>query len=215
MSLRVIKLPFPATLQDLGRHGWLQYGVPKGGAFDFESLIWANRRLGNPDGAVGLEITLLGGSFESTKSHRFCISGANAEVRLNGDPVVALSFDALPGDLIEIGPAQQGVRSYLCVAGGFNANLILGSASGQKVMAGSMLEVNDVLNLTPQTLSNPRPASSSCIRIIPGPHAIDSDLQVLTNSRYTVSNQSNRTGIVVSKAHRSHPNRIDHRSLHV
>ncbi|MER6946051.1 biotin-dependent carboxyltransferase family protein [Nonomuraea sp. NPDC000554] len=46
-----------ATVQDLGRHGYAHLGVPSSGAADAESLRLANRLVGNPEGAAGIELT--------------------------------------------------------------------------------------------------------------------------------------------------------------
>ncbi|MHB1911424.1 MAG: 5-oxoprolinase subunit B family protein, partial [Acidimicrobiales bacterium] len=48
------------TVQDLGRIGWAHLGVPRSGAVDRGSLVRANRVVGNPDGAAGLEATAMG-----------------------------------------------------------------------------------------------------------------------------------------------------------
>ncbi|MGE5346026.1 MAG: allophanate hydrolase subunit 2 family protein, partial [Acidithiobacillales bacterium] len=48
------------TVQDLGRPGWGALGIPAAGALDTEALRIANLLVGNPEGAAGLEITLLG-----------------------------------------------------------------------------------------------------------------------------------------------------------
>ena len=48
------------TVQDLGRFGAQQYGVPVSGAMDVWALRAANRLVGNDEGAAALEITLAG-----------------------------------------------------------------------------------------------------------------------------------------------------------
>lgn len=48
------------TVQDLGRYGYQQYGMPVSGAMDNYALRVANLLVGNNEGEAGLEITLLG-----------------------------------------------------------------------------------------------------------------------------------------------------------
>jgi antagonist of KipI len=48
------------TVQDLGRVGCQQYGVPVSGAMDTWALRAANRLVGNEEEAAALEITLAG-----------------------------------------------------------------------------------------------------------------------------------------------------------
>ena len=47
-------------VMDLGRPGFRAQGVPEGGAADVPALILANRLVGNPDQAAGLELLLRG-----------------------------------------------------------------------------------------------------------------------------------------------------------
>ena len=49
-----------ATVQDLGRPGLAELGVGCSGAADRGSLRLANRLVGNPEGAAGIEVTLGG-----------------------------------------------------------------------------------------------------------------------------------------------------------
>ena len=60
MTLRVVAVGPLATIQDPGRPGHGAIGVPRGGAVDRGALTMANRLVGNPDDAAGLEV-LLGG----------------------------------------------------------------------------------------------------------------------------------------------------------
>ncbi|HXH84953.1 MAG TPA: allophanate hydrolase, partial [Candidatus Tectomicrobia bacterium] len=52
------------TVQDLGRPGQLRFGIPPSGPVDRASFVIANRLVGNPDGAAGLECTVLGPRLE-------------------------------------------------------------------------------------------------------------------------------------------------------
>ena len=60
MSIRVIQPGVLTTVQDLGRFGFQQYGVPVSGAMDPRSLKLANLLLGNDPGEAALEITVTG-----------------------------------------------------------------------------------------------------------------------------------------------------------
>ena len=52
------------TVQDLGRPGHGLVGLSRAGAADPVALRLGNRLLGNPENAGGLEMTLLGGTFQ-------------------------------------------------------------------------------------------------------------------------------------------------------
>ena len=52
------------TVQDLGRHGYQQFGVPLSGALDQDACRAANLLVGNPEEAALLEMTFLGPKLE-------------------------------------------------------------------------------------------------------------------------------------------------------
>ena len=58
MALYVLSPGLLTTVQDLGRSGWARFGVPQSGAMDWFALQAANRLVGNPAGAAGLEFFL-------------------------------------------------------------------------------------------------------------------------------------------------------------
>ncbi len=53
-SLAVLDPGLFTTIQDLGRPGYLRYGIPPSGPIDREAFVLANRLVGNPDTAAGL-----------------------------------------------------------------------------------------------------------------------------------------------------------------
>ena len=65
-----------ATVQDLGRPGYGHLGVPRSGAADVASLRLANRLVGNPDGAAGIEFTLGRAALRFPAGARVAVTGA-------------------------------------------------------------------------------------------------------------------------------------------
>jgi allophanate hydrolase subunit 2 len=59
-GLRIVEPGLLAALQDLGRPGAASVGVAVSGALDRTALRTANRLLGNPEGAAGIEVTMGG-----------------------------------------------------------------------------------------------------------------------------------------------------------
>ncbi|MFL6111434.1 MAG: allophanate hydrolase subunit 2 family protein, partial [Catenulispora sp.] len=118
------------TIQDLGRPGYAHLGVPRSGALDQAALRRANALVGNGVRAAGLETTLLGCALRFEATARVAVVGAEAIVRVDKQPVsVRAAFEVPPGAVLDIGPAQRGVRSYLSVAGGIGVEPVLGSRS--------------------------------------------------------------------------------------
>ena len=141
------------TVQDWpGRLGYWHVGVPPSGPMDDRSFRWANRALGNGQGAPALEITLTGPALHFAGPTAICLTGAAAEARLDGQPVAMWAPVTIPaGGVLDIGPVgPPGLRTYLAVAGGFQVPAYLGSAStfvlgGFGGHAGRALRAGDVL----------------------------------------------------------------------
>ena len=123
------------TVQDLGRRGWLRFGVPASGAMDLVGLALANALVGNPPGTGALELTLAGGRFTVENGPaRIAIAGANLPLTLDGggtgDTVRGgRSYRLEPGQTFSLGNAREGARAYLAVAGGFRIEPVLGSVA--------------------------------------------------------------------------------------
>ncbi|SBT63392.1 biotin-dependent carboxylase uncharacterized domain-containing protein [Micromonospora sediminicola] len=74
------------TVQDQGRPGWAHLGVPRSGALDPDALRLANRLVGNPEHAAGLEITLTGCVLRVTRAVTVALTGAPADVLVEWPP---------------------------------------------------------------------------------------------------------------------------------
>jgi len=119
------------TVQDLGRPGYAHLGVPRSGALDVPALRRANALVGNPAEAAGLETTLLGCALRFESPARVAVTGADAVVKVDREPVSTGggALDVLAGAVVEIGRAIRGVRSYVAVSGGIAVDSVLGSRS--------------------------------------------------------------------------------------
>ncbi|MGH7316020.1 MAG: biotin-dependent carboxyltransferase family protein, partial [Candidatus Rokuibacteriota bacterium] len=116
------------TVQDLGRVGHLRVGIPASGPMDREAFLLANRLVGNPDTAAGLECTVIGPRLEFTDERLVAVTGADMAPTVNGSAVpVWQGLRVHAGDVLRLAPARSGVRAYLAVAGGIETTLVLGS----------------------------------------------------------------------------------------
>jgi biotin-dependent carboxylase-like uncharacterized protein len=128
--IAVVKPGLLTTVQDLGRSGFAHLGVSRSGALDVPALVRANALVGNPDTAAGLETTLTGVSLRAEADVTIAVAGAVAPITVDGEPVAFdTAFPVGAGAVVEVGPAQTGVRSYVAVAGGFTVAAVLGSRS--------------------------------------------------------------------------------------
>ncbi|WP_067516433.1 5-oxoprolinase subunit C family protein [Nocardia uniformis] len=128
--IRVERVGPLATIQDLGRPGWFDSGVGISGAADRAALRLANRLVGNPEGAAGIEV-LLGGLELSAQRHlTLAVTGAPAPAFVDDRPVGPASVLELEeGQHLRLGLAGTGLRSYVAVRGGIDIAPVLGSRS--------------------------------------------------------------------------------------
>ncbi|MEM1066798.1 MAG: biotin-dependent carboxyltransferase family protein [Pseudomonadota bacterium] len=135
------------TVQDLGRPGYLAYGLSRGGAADRLALVEGAALLGqDPDLAV-LELAGAGGVFEASEDMRIACTGAPMRGSLDGRPLAWNASHLLPaGVALTIGPAEAGVYGYLSVGGGIDTPPHLGSRSTHLVAGlGAPVEVGTQL----------------------------------------------------------------------
>lgn len=114
-----------------GRLGYMGLGMAAAGAMDNLALQLGNRLTGNDLTAAGLEIA--GGycEFEFTQDGVIALTGADMSPELNGDSMPMWESIAVkPGDRLKLSHfGQSGFRDYLCVAGGIDVPVYLGSRS--------------------------------------------------------------------------------------
>jgi biotin-dependent carboxylase-like uncharacterized protein len=118
------------VITDLGRPGQAHIGVPRSGALDRDALRLANRLVGNPETAAVLETTLTGVALGFSGAAAAAVTGAVAPVTLDGRPAGrGVPVPVRAGQVLDVGRASAGVRSYVAVAGGFAVPQVLGSAA--------------------------------------------------------------------------------------
>lgn len=146
------------TVQDLGRPGFAHLGVPRSGAADPPALMLANRLVGNPEGAAALETTLTGPTLRFLRAASIALAGADVEATLDGRPQAMRALIAVrPGQLLELGSADRGLRTYLAVRGGIDVPHALGSASSDQLtgLGPAPLRAGDVLAFGASALALP------------------------------------------------------------
>ena len=200
------------TVQDLGRTGQMRYGIPPSGPVDRFAFVLANRLVGNPGTAAALECTLIGPRFEVTTTGAIAVTGADMPVSVNGQDAVGwATITVKPGDVVKLGPARTGVRSYIAVAGGLDVPLVLGSRSTYlrgRVggLQGRALKKGDELAIGPSgpvkrrrvaPRAIPDYTGEPTVRAILGPQAdrfTAAGIRALFDGRYEVLPQSDRMG---------------------
>tara|TARA_R110002050_G_scaffold161446_2_gene291097 strand:+ start:1094 stop:2041 length:948 start_codon:yes stop_codon:yes gene_type:complete len=157
----LVKQPGMLSLvQDAGRFGYFNIGLTNGGPIDLEAFQWANRLCANELNATAIEISVGGLTLVAQLDCTIAVTGANMPLTINRHKKeLWRSYAINAGDIVELGFASQGMRSYLAVAGGFIIEESFGSAAtvcreGIGGLAGEKLKAGDILpyaNLTRST----------------------------------------------------------------
>lgn len=187
-TIEVIKGGAFSTIQDLGRYGYQRYGVPVSGALDQFALRVGNLLVGNEESDAGLEATFLGPTLRFHFNATIAIAGGDLSPVLDGRPIPRWRSLSIPGGstLSFTGP-RDGIRSYVCVRGGIDVPIVMGSRStftrsqfggfhGRALAAGNMLPVadrdSDVVQPVGRSLAShavPRYGHHQTLRVTMGP----------------------------------------------
>ena len=211
-GFEVISSGFMTTIQDLGRTGWTQIGVPVSGAADQFSAALANFLLGKDINSPVLECTLSGPKLKLLIDQQIVLTGARMQVKVNNKAVHHDTvIDAEAGSIIDIQSSKCGCRSYIAFTKDMEATNFLGSVStyepgklgginGRALQKGDMIGFNslDTNSIKSGQGDSPQFDNSWLIKVTEGPefnrlssHTKDS----IENLEYIISNDSNRMGI--------------------
>lgn len=211
-ALTVVEPGLSATLQDLGRPGHAAEGIAVSGAADRGALRTANRLLGNPEDAAGIEITMGGFRAVADADLRVAVTGAWGPIRLAGRPIDPYTVSPWPrGAELHVDWFDSGARAYLAVRGGLDvpgasavgsrATDTLSGLGPAPLRAGDGLVVAEEHPRTPippDALHPWSPPDDADLELLlaPGPRADwFADVAALFETVWTVSNDADRVGI--------------------
>ncbi len=130
MAIKVLKAGLATSVQDAGRIGYYEVGIPPSGAMDQYSYLAANLLVGNEENAAVLEATYLGPELQFERDAIIAVAGAGLPPRVNGEArPLWEAFPVLSGDILSFDFLKQGARAFIAVAGGIDVPVILGSRS--------------------------------------------------------------------------------------
>ncbi len=215
-AFEVLEPGILATIQDSGRFGFGQFGVPPSGALDPFSFRVANLLVNNQGDEACLETTLMGLKFKALNESVIAITGGDLAPALNGEPLEMWRTHLLiEGDIIAFKRVRSGCRAYLSVSGGFIVPEVMGSRStflSGKFggLEGRPLRKGDIL----YRLDSPSPLNrlglrfpeertpffekETNLRVIPGPqdhHFTPGGFQTFSTSTYEVTPSCDRMGV--------------------
>ncbi|MCW6508296.1 5-oxoprolinase subunit C family protein [Lichenifustis flavocetrariae] len=130
MAIKVVKPGLATAVQDLGRPGYYDVGIPLSGAMDRFAVRCANLLVGNDEAAAALECVFMGPELLFTADALVAVTGAELPPKVDGVPQAGwTSFAIKAGQTLAFDFLKRGARAYLAVAGGIDVPLVLGSRS--------------------------------------------------------------------------------------
>jgi biotin-dependent carboxylase-like uncharacterized protein len=209
-TVTVTKAPPFATIQDLGRTGFRDSGVPVSGLADRDSGLALNALLGNDPNAAMIEWALAGGTLRFDGDATIAIAGANAVCTVSGRSVEAMNpLEVSGGQELCVSGIVAGRFLLIAVRGGVDVPVVLGSRStlvsaafggfeGRRLRSGDCLPVGDLTVGAVARSTAPRwRDGDDTIRIVRGPQANLFSVRAwsaLLGANLTVSRTSDRTG---------------------
>lgn len=217
-AVEIVEPGVANTVQDRGRRGWRQYGVPVSGAADALLLAAANRLLGNADGDAAIEMPLAGPTLRAVEGPvRVALMAPGAAalaarvLRADGSmqPLpIAQTATLQRGDALAVGAVREGV-AYLALSGGCLVAPQLGSRStysrarlggidGRALAAGDCIACGAPSGDLESRARTALAHADAPMRVIAGPQddAFDpASFDALLGAPYVVSRDSDRMGL--------------------
>ncbi|UKA61832.1 biotin-dependent carboxyltransferase family protein [Arthrobacter sp. FW306-04-A] len=218
MAFEITSPGLATTVQDQGRSGYYNVGIPQSGSMDQYSAEIGNALVGNTPKEAVLECTYLGPVLVTDHDAVVAVTGAPVEVKVNGETRPQWTRLLLKaGDELSFGVIQGGTRYYIAVRGGIDVPEVLGSRStyllgaiggfqGRKLQTGDVVPVGSPCTTAdelPDVDSVPeafRPAfaKEQSVRIVLGlyDHRLtDAGLKSLLTGEWKVTPVADRMGL--------------------
>jgi len=213
MGIKVLNPGLLTTVQDMGRIGYQQFGIPVSGVMDARSTAIANILVGNAQEEAVLECTLMGPHLEFDCDNTIAITGGELTPVLDEKTVpMYRAIYVRNGQILRFLAPKTGCRAYISFKGGLEIPKVMGSRStylrakiggleGRKLQKGDVIGFRhpgipmnmEVRFLTPEFV--PQPIYT--LRVLPGPQRdafSPEGLQTFLTQIYTVTNDFDRMG---------------------
>ena len=215
MSIRIINGGMLTTVQDNGRIGYQQFGVPVSGAMDPQAAAIANILVGNEDNEAVLEVTMLGPRIEFQEANCIAVTGGDLTPQLDGKSFPMNRAVAVQkGQVLSFAAPRSGCRAYIAFAGGLDIPQVMGSRSTYlkaKIggLEGRKLDKEDIIAFRAPTAQLPNMEKRAVadaetftktdvtLRVVLGPQDdafTEAGIKTFLGETYAVTVQSDRMG---------------------
>jgi len=212
MAIEIVETGLATSIQDQGRPGYYNVGLPPSGALDLFSAAAANVLVGNDPNEAVIESTYMGPKLRFTEDTVIAVTGADIPIELNGQLVANWeSLEVKSGDVLTFGILEQGARMYIAVAGGIAVPEVLGSRSlyalgavggfkGRTMQAGDVLPTGTGSGTPGRVMPNdlrPRLSREVDVRVVMGLYdyrLTDKGLSALLDQAWQLTTVADRIG---------------------
>lgn len=207
----VIQPGLYTTIQDRGRFGYLQFGIPLSGVMDVYAYQVSNLLVGNEINAAVLEVTVIGPVLNILEDGVIAITGADLSPYLNDSPFPLWESVAVKrGDKLSFKTPRKGCRAYIAVGGGIDVPLVMGSRStyvvgkiggmeGRPLVAKDLIRKGKSLGIPGRRIPSefiPIYSNAPTLRVLLGPQDdyFSEGIQIFLDSEFKVSTKADRIG---------------------
>lgn len=200
---QILKPGIHTSIQDVGRVGYMDIGVPISGCMDSLSAKQANFLVGNKESAACIEITIMGPTIRFSAATLIAICGASFSLKINNQVFEGNLIKIEEGDVVQFGGCKNGCRAYIAIKGGWQSPVVLGSRSQYVAITGkSRMAKNHVLqyisskdkNISSINIKNSLYREPK-LKIHPGPEfdmLNSNQVSDLQNKKWIIADYSNR-----------------------
>jgi len=215
-ALKIGQAGIATSVQDSGRAGTLQLGIPPSGAMDPYALVSGQYQLGHTHDEAALEMAYADLIATSTHDCHIVITGAPVTLTIDDQGVDPRTIHAInAGQTLRIRATTMGIYSYLHISGGIATEPVFQSrsTSPREVLGGlegRYLRDGDTLPIGPTQSAPVRddpllelspPGSTLTLRFVPGFQHDDfspTAISALLETEFSVTPSANRMGVKLS-----------------
>lgn len=129
-SIDVINGGILTTIQDGGRYGYQELGIPTSGVMDDYNYKLANILVGNKLDEAVLEMIYFGPTLKFNEEMVIALTGADMSPKINGKEAPMFeSIEVKAGDTLQFGKVKNGLRGYIAFSGSIDVPVVNGSKS--------------------------------------------------------------------------------------
>lgn len=129
-SITVINPGILTTIQDSGRFGYQELGIPVSGVMDDYNYRLANILVGNELDEAVLETTYYGPMIKFNEDLNIAITGADMSAKIDGlDAPMFETISVKAGQTLQFGKLKEGIRGYIALGGKIDVPVVNGSKS--------------------------------------------------------------------------------------